>query len=168
VEVVPGTAEVLPFADGDIDAAVAGQAYHWFEPDRANAELARVIRPGGTVAAIWNERDESQDWVSAYSRVVEGDRGPSATGGQGGSRRMAFGDLFTPVELAVYHHSAPSSPDDLVALLRSRSYYLTATPQRRAELDGEVRELARTHPDLAGRTEFLLPYVTRVFRAVRR
>jgi SAM-dependent methyltransferase len=167
VEVVPGTAEELPFDDRDLDAAVAGQAYHWFDPERANAELARVIRSGGTFAAIWNERDESRNWVSAYSRIVEGDRGPSDMGAEGG-RGIDFGDRFTRVELGVYHHAVPTSLDGLVALLHTRSYYLTATPERQGELEGAVRELARSHPDLAGRAGFLLPYLTRVFRAVRR
>ena len=49
----------------------------------------------------------------------------------------------------------------------SRSYYLTAAPDRQAQLHGEVRRLAATHPDLAGRAEFALPYLTRVYRAVR-
>jgi SAM-dependent methyltransferase len=163
VEAVPGAAESMPFADGDLDAAVAAQAYHWFDLERAHSELSRVIRPGGVFAAIWNERDESTAWVEAYSRAVDGDR-------QWAEHKAPpdFGDLFTPVEMGVFHHAVPQTPDSLIAQLQTRSYYLTATADRQQALVDEVRDLARTHPDLAGRSQFPLPYETRVFRAVRR
>jgi hypothetical protein len=59
------------------------------------------------------------------------------------------------------------TPDTLVELVRSRSFYLTAEPARRARVDAAVRDLCATHPDLAGRDEFELPYVTRAYRARR-
>jgi ubiquinone/menaquinone biosynthesis C-methylase UbiE len=50
---VSGRAEELPFADGSFDAVVSAQAFHWFEADRAFAELIRVVKPGGPVAVWW-------------------------------------------------------------------------------------------------------------------
>ena len=58
--------------------------------------------------------------------------------------------------------------ETLVHLVRSRSYYLTAGQQRQAALDGQVRSLVSTHPDLIGRDVFDLPYVTVVFRATKK
>lgn len=168
IEVIEGRAESLPLADAAADAVVAAQAYHWFDRDRAHAELARVIRPGGIFAAIWNERDESVDWLARYSLIVEGDRGPDGAGADTSRGEMSFGDDFTAVEFHEFRHSVRHTAESLVNLLRSRSYFLTATPHRQAALEAEVRELAHTHPDLAGRPEFALPYVTQVFRAARR
>ncbi len=48
-----GQAEDLPFEDGSFDAATSAQAFHWFDQPRALAEMARVVRPGGTVAVWW-------------------------------------------------------------------------------------------------------------------
>jgi hypothetical protein len=56
----------------------------------------------------------------------------------------------------------------LVGLLRSRSYYLTASPARRAKLLTQVQCLVDDHPELAGRAEVVLPYRTTVVRAQRR
>jgi hypothetical protein len=67
----------------------------------------------------------------------------------------------------VFRHTIVHTADSLVTLLQSRSYYLSATPRRQAELEREVQDLAHTHPDLAGRSDFELPYVTVVFRAAR-
>lgn len=168
VEVLAGGAESLPLGDASIDAAVAAQAYHWFDRDRANSELGRVIRRGGVFAAIWNDRDDAVSWVGEYSWIVEGDRGPDGSGADTGrAKSPSYGDGFGPVEYAEFRHAITHTPESLVALLKSRSYFITATPARQAALESEVRNLADTHPDLAGRDEFDMPYLTVVYRASR-
>lgn len=155
-----GSAEALPLPDDTADAIVAGQAYHWFDHDRAHTEAARVLRPGGVLAAIWNHRDDTVGWVAALTAIADGVRGhgdPPAP--------ASFGPLFAPVERAEFRHSTPHTADTLVRLMRTRSYYLVAGPQTRARIEADVRELVATHPDLAGQPCFALPYRTTVFRA---
>jgi SAM-dependent methyltransferase len=53
---VAGSAEATTLPDACADFVVAGQAFHWFEPKAARAEFARVLRPAGWGALIWNER----------------------------------------------------------------------------------------------------------------
>jgi SAM-dependent methyltransferase len=53
---VNGSAENTTLSDGWVDFVVTGQAFHWFEPVAARAEFARILRPGGLVVVIWNER----------------------------------------------------------------------------------------------------------------
>jgi SAM-dependent methyltransferase len=157
-----GSAEVIPLPDASVDAVLAGQAYHWFDKDPAHAEIARVLRPGGTFAPVWNVRDESVPWVAALSAAAELRHD--------GSAHMAelvtdFGPRFSPPENATFTHVITFSPHDLSALVRSRSQYLTSTPERRAEIDAAVQDLIVNHPDLAGREQVELPYVTHVYRA---
>jgi SAM-dependent methyltransferase len=54
VEALAGAAEEIPVADGWADAVFVGDAFHWFDGPLAVAELARVLRPGGGVALLWN------------------------------------------------------------------------------------------------------------------
>jgi SAM-dependent methyltransferase len=58
---VAGDAEELPFADGEFDAVVAAFVLnHLPDPDRAIAELARVLAPGGRVAvAVWESPERN-------------------------------------------------------------------------------------------------------------
>ena len=76
---VPGVAQVgadaehLPFADGSFDAVTVAQAFHWFATAEALAEFARVLRPGGGLALIWNERDESDPWWPSSTRISKWD-----------------------------------------------------------------------------------------------
>jgi hypothetical protein len=80
----------------------------------------------------------------------------------------SFGDGFEPVEQADFRHTVACTPDLLVSLMKTRSYFLTASRQRQVELAAAVRRLTQEHPDLAGAAQFPLPYVVEVFRARRR
>src|SRR4051794_19837104 len=64
------SAEELPAADASYDVVVAGQAFHWFDLDRALPEIARVLRPGGRLALVWNQRDEQIPWVRKLGRII--------------------------------------------------------------------------------------------------
>jgi SAM-dependent methyltransferase len=156
-----GSAEEIPLADASVDAVVAGQAYHWFDRARAHPEIARVLRPGGVFGPLWNDRDESVSWVAALSTVIEETEGASP------GLVTTADDPFGPVEQKLFRQSVRHTPGTLVELMRSRSYHLVATPARQAEMDAAIRNLCATHPDLAGRSEFDLPYVTRTYRTHR-
>jgi SAM-dependent methyltransferase len=166
LEPLEGTAERIPLPDASVDAVVAGQAYHWFDPEPAHTEVARVLRDGGVFAPIWNRRDETVSWVAELSTITDDD-----TAGRGirepESKVDSFGAAFGPLERTLFRHATSHTPGTLFGLIATRSYYLTASPPRQRELERRVRHLAATHPDLAGRDTFDLPYVTDVYRAVR-
>ncbi len=166
LEPLEGTAERIPLPEASVDAVVAGQAYHWFDPEPAHAEVARVLRAGGVFAPVWNRRDETVPWVAELSAITDDD-----TAGRGirepESKVHSFGPAFGPLERTMVRHAVSHTPDTLFGLIATRSYYLTASPARQRELERRVRHLAATHPDLAGRDTFDLPYVTDVYRAVR-
>ncbi|WP_126635104.1 class I SAM-dependent methyltransferase [Embleya hyalina] len=66
-----GSAEEIPFPAGSFDAVVVAQAFHWFDGPAALREIARVLRPGGGLVLLWNERDESDAEALALSAVTE-------------------------------------------------------------------------------------------------
>lgn len=53
---IDGGAETTTLADATVDFVTAGQAFHWFDRERARREFARVLKPGGWVVLIWNDR----------------------------------------------------------------------------------------------------------------
>jgi SAM-dependent methyltransferase len=58
VRSLAGSAEDIPLPDSSADAVLAGQAMHWFDLGRALPEIARVLSPGGVLAALWNVDDD--------------------------------------------------------------------------------------------------------------
>jgi ubiquinone/menaquinone biosynthesis C-methylase UbiE len=68
---VDGTAETTRLPDASVDIVVAGQAFHWFDQKRARQEFARILKPSGWVALIWNERRlDSTPFLRAYEQML--------------------------------------------------------------------------------------------------
>lgn len=65
-----GPAEDLPVEDAAVDAVTVAQAFHWFDRDRAAAEFARVLRPGGLLTLLWNVPDPDSSWDRACYRIA--------------------------------------------------------------------------------------------------
>lgn len=161
VEAAVGTAEELALADASVDAVLAAQAYHWFDRDRFLAEAARVLRPGGTVALLWNVLDDRIPWVAelaelleSYDRLSLGDGTPPFAGD------ASFAD---PHRRRVPHVQRLDE-ELLVELVATRSRTLTMEPPERDRLLADVRRLAR---ERHGGESFALPYVSEAWRAPR-
>ncbi|MFT3864896.1 MAG: class I SAM-dependent methyltransferase [Solirubrobacterales bacterium] len=158
VEAVKGTAEEIPLPDDSVDAITVAQAWHWVDPERATAEAARVLRPGGTLGLIWNRRDERVGWVEKLSHVM----------GSGEAEiieleGIEIGPPFGPTETFVTDWTRPMDVDLLVEMAASRSYIITATPRRRREILDGIRALVAWEPGLGD--EFDFPYRTFCFKA---
>jgi SAM-dependent methyltransferase len=166
VRALDGSAEAIPVPDAGVDAVLAGTAYHWFDPESAHPEMARVLRPGGVVAAIWNDRDKTTAWVAELARLIGVHRTVSGRRAEL-ERSRSFGPLFGDVTKRQFSHVVPQSPQGILDLVASRSTYLTATPAEQHLVRDRITELCATHPELAGRDAFDLPYLTTVYRAIK-
>lgn len=68
---VEGAAEATTLGDASVDFVVAGQSFHWFDRARARREFVRVLKPGGWVALVWNERRlDSTPFLREYERLL--------------------------------------------------------------------------------------------------
>jgi len=68
---VDGRAEATTLAADSVDLIVAGQAFHWFDAAAARREFARILRPGGRVALVWNDRDTAASpLMASYEALV--------------------------------------------------------------------------------------------------
>jgi ubiquinone/menaquinone biosynthesis C-methylase UbiE len=160
-QVLAGTAEDLPLPDASVDLVAVGQAFHWFDLDRALPELARVLRPGGRLALFYNSRDTSVAWVRALTDVV-GDHADHSRVHR--EQDPAVLGPFVPEAYREFRHQQELDAAGLAELVGSRSYAIRMPAAERAALFERVRRLARTHPQLVGRQHFYLPYLARVQR----
>jgi SAM-dependent methyltransferase len=167
-EPLDAVAEAIPLAAGSVDAVAAAQSFHWFDPQAAAAEMARVARPGAAVALIWNRRDESMDWMRDFSRILDAHAGDAPRYRAGLWRRGFDGNPdFEPLELRTWSHRGAEGRDVVLARVASISFVAALDEEPRAGLLAEIAELLDTHPDTRGRDDVALPYVTELFTTRR-
>jgi SAM-dependent methyltransferase len=70
VQWINGTAEATTLAEGSVNVVAAFQAWHWVEHPAGVAEARRILRPGGRMAAIYNERDERDAFTAGYGSLI--------------------------------------------------------------------------------------------------
>ncbi|MBU3706991.1 MAG: class I SAM-dependent methyltransferase [Mycobacterium sp.] len=153
-----GTAEQIPLEDNTVDAVLVAQAWHWFDPQRAAAEVARVLRPGGRLGLLWNVRDERLGWVKEFGRIVGGERDIDDT-------RVDLPAPFTDVATHHVEWTNYITPQALIDYVASRSYCITSPAEVRTRTLDEVRDLLATHPALANSSGIAVPYITVCIRA---
>jgi SAM-dependent methyltransferase len=68
---VGGTAETTTLGDRSVDFVTAAQAAHWFDRRRARTEFVRILKAGGWLVLIWNERlTDSTQFLREYEKLL--------------------------------------------------------------------------------------------------
>lgn len=152
-EALMGSAESIPLPDESVDSAFAGQAYHWFDRERALPELQRVIRPGGGLVLLWNWWNEREPLQRELGELI----------GFAGHDPYRQDDLpgepwFREAARTIVEADQESSPDALVGYLSTASAFLTAEPEERKEMLHAVHALASRYGE-----RFTLSRLTYVF-----
>jgi len=108
VDVERAAAEELPFADGEFDAALAQLVVHFMaDPARGIAEMARVTRPGGVVAAcVWDHAGEQTPLASFWQVVHDFDPDAEDESELAGAREGHLAELFEAAGLRVVEDTA--------------------------------------------------------------
>ena len=159
VEVLEGTAEDIPQPDDSLDAVTVAQAFHWFDHDKALAEIARVLRPGGGLALLWNRRDDAVPWVKRMNELIRWHEFR-----YGNYDLVDWPDVversgrFSPLQSRTFRYEQTLDRGGLEARIRSVSYIAAMEPQER----DSVVALGMTA--IEGMPEpFVLPYNTLVY-----
>jgi SAM-dependent methyltransferase len=142
-EIRAGQAEDLPLAVGDVEAVVAGQAFHWFANATALREFARVLRPHGHLGLVWNRRDLGQPLQAAIGELIDPYRA-DAPALATDAWRAAFTRTapFAPVAERRFAHAQILGADGLVDRVLSISFVAALPEHERRSVGARVRELA--------------------------
>jgi ubiquinone/menaquinone biosynthesis C-methylase UbiE len=139
-----GTAEAIPLATASADAVTVAQAFHWFDGEAALAEIHRVLRPGGTLALVWNRRRMDDPLNRAVEKLIAPYRG-HAPALRTNAWRAVFErtELFGPLEEHVFPNEQSLDAEGLADRVGSVSFIAALGETERAEVIDAARALAR-------------------------
>jgi ubiquinone/menaquinone biosynthesis C-methylase UbiE len=159
--VLEGRAEEIPLPDASADAVFVAQAFHWFDTDVALPEIARVLRPHGGLALIWNAWSDPEPPLTAEAKELM--RGVAERAGvepiraDGESREWRNrleGAGFDPLnEEEIECEPWPIDGERLVTLTLSTSLYGTLPPDEFERVERRLRELVTGDYHLPMHTE---------------
>jgi SAM-dependent methyltransferase len=144
---IEGTAEATTLADDSVDFVAAAQSFHWFNPVKSAAEFGRILRPGGWVAFIWNERRSiNTGFNAAYDAFIDqftGDRATaSARGGSLGTEpaiKNFFGER--PFDVEKFENFQDLTWSGLLDRVYSSSYMPLPEDPINAKMIAELRPI---------------------------
>ncbi|MGH7952963.1 MAG: class I SAM-dependent methyltransferase [Limisphaerales bacterium] len=68
---VDGAAEATMLPDQSVNFIAAGQAFHWFEYEKCRVEFSQILKPGGWVVIVWNDRrSNATPFLVAYEKLL--------------------------------------------------------------------------------------------------
>jgi SAM-dependent methyltransferase len=162
VSILDGGAESIPLPDASVDVVCAATAFHWFDHEVAMPEIARVLRDGGGLGLIWNERDERVPWVREMTEIIRWD-GYRPYGVDFDWRPfIELGGFFTHGGRMQVPYAQLLDRESFIDRVSSISYISTLSPEERAPVLARCAELVADFDEL-----FELPYQCDVIWASR-
>lgn len=169
VAAVDGVAEATGLPNASVDAAVAAQAWHWFDGPGALAEIERITGPRGRLGLVWNTLDVTVPWVAEYSRVYSAWRTSELPVHTDGSWRAAFDERpgWRPLNSAHVANPYVTDRDGVLGQALTSSRISTLDEASRAEVRRELIAILDRFPDTRGE-RIEIPYVTDVYWTTKR
>lgn len=148
LRVLEGTAEETGLAGSAADLITVAQAMHWFDLERTRREFARILKPGGYCAVIYNNRHAGGD---AFHEACErfllkfGVDYESVKKQHVGRKRLA--QFFAPAEMkcAVFANSQALTREGFEGRILSSSYIPRPGDRRFGEMQAELQKLFEEH-----------------------
>jgi len=141
---VAGTAEATGLPDASADQITVAQAMHWFDQERARAEFARILKPGGGCAVVYNNRRLGGDaFHDGYERLLREFGVDYANVKEQHMGRKRLAEFFAPAEMRcrTFPNAQSLTPEALEGRILSSSYIPQPGHARFAEMQSAIRQL---------------------------
>jgi len=160
---VAGSAEATTLGDGTVDFVTVAQAFHWFEPVATRREFLRILRPGGLVVIVWNDRQlDTTPFLRDYEALLHRFGTDYAKVSESYPRRTQIQDFFAPNSFAhkTFANFQKFDFDGVQGRLRGSSYVPGSEQPAFAPMMVELKRIFETHQQNG---EVSMDYTTHVY-----
>ena len=164
ITVSEGTAEATSLLSASVEAVVVAQAFHWFDGEKALAEIHRILKSNGYLGMLWNARDESLPWVAELTKIID----PFEKGApryKTGKWKLAFSHtpLFSALQSAQYQYLQKGDVQMVIDRIASISFIGALPSSEKESVLEQVKTLLRRSLETKNQSEIQLPYRTDVY-----
>lgn len=115
-------AENTELPSSSIDLVTCFQSFHWFNPEPTIKEFARILKPNGRVALVWNDRDREDNFTREYSHLTQIASNNNSELRYGTERFLRDTNLFTIVCHLIFPYYQILDREALIGRAMSTSY----------------------------------------------
>lgn len=148
VNVVKGTAENTGLDNNSVDLVTVAQAFHWFDKDKFKSECRRILRTGGSLAVVYNERKNSDYWEERNKIFTKycGACNASSVGGTKEKFEDIFdGGYFSEYKVFTSENNSRLDLEGFIGRELSSSYALKENDPKFSEFKQELEQLFQKH-----------------------
>lgn len=162
LQVVNGTAEATGLPDNSMGAVIAGQAFHWFDVEKSKVEFLRILKPGGLVVLIWNERKTISAFETDYELLIKQYANGYIELGHRNIDMEHIAAFFDPepVQLKIFSNQQVFDFEGLKGRLLSSSYMPTAND---ANYPAMIKDLQTLFDRYQENNTIRINYATKVY-----
>jgi SAM-dependent methyltransferase len=144
-----GAGERTGLPRASVDLVLCAQAFHWFDARLALREFRRILKPGGRLAILWNERSALDPFTASYTDLVRASAGRDTTEATStGVRSLIRQAGFESIRRVTSPHTQSLTLGGLLGQARSISY----APRRGPAAAALRRGLRALHARFADRS----------------
>jgi len=160
VEVLIGSAEFIPAPDHIADLVCCATAFHWFDYEKATREILRILKADGTLALIWNVRDDRVPWVAAFSGIMDTYAGDTPRQSTEKSRIIFDDARFRHLASKRYPFRQRMEATGILDRALSTSFITVLPEDEQNIVRAKIKSIVERDPLLSDRDVIEFPYVT--------
>lgn len=160
-------AESIPFKDTTFEGVLTAQAFHWFANHVTLKDIARVLKSGGYLCILFQERNSQVSWGYEYHKIIFSYPHEAIVKFELGAWKSAFENqhYFSPLEHQKFTYSHHFFKKNLIQRALGMSFIAALSETKKAEVVQRIENLCATHPQIKDYDIIGFPYITHVYWA---
>jgi ubiquinone/menaquinone biosynthesis C-methylase UbiE len=167
LEIAVADAYNVPLQSNIFDVVIVAQAFHWFATKDVLSEISRVLKPGGYLVLVFQERVENNEWVKEFHKILYSYPYDARARFELGAWKQVFEDqsYFEALQHESFPYIQNIAKEDLVHRALGTSFMTTLSEDKRNSAVLRIKELCSSHVELCEQTIIEFFYNTHVYWA---